>query len=132
MDINMKNVKLGKKDNWVVIAEEFNPDGSISKGTKLLYDDNNNYAITDKEDPLEQDFANMSNDNLVTAIDDIMTKQSFITDWFLSVSGGKAAKAGLTVAENGVERDVVVDKFIMDLMQDAQEKLLFSGLEGII
>ena len=124
MNINMKDIILEKdpKTNWVLTKEE---DGTK---TKLLYDDGNNYSISD----LEEQFANMSNDNLGTAIDDIMTKYSFITDWFLSVSGGKAAKAGLTVAENGVERDVVVYKFIMDLMQDAQEKLLLSGLEGII
>lgn len=123
MNINMKDVELVLEDGWVCIKDKM-----TKETTKLLYDDGNNYSISD----LEQDFANMSNDNLVTAAEDRMTKQSFITDWFLSVSGGKAAKAGLTVGENGVERDVVVDKFIMDLMQDAQEKLLLSGLEGKI
>jgi len=128
----MKDIVIGKEkegSNWIAIGEALNLNGkNVKNETKLLYEDGNNYSISD----LEEQFANMSNDNIGTAIDDIMTKYSFITEWFLSVSGGKVAKAGLTVAENGVERDVVVDKFIMDLMQDAQEKLLLSGLEGKI
>ena len=35
----MKNVVLGKIDNWIVIGETFDANGKVKTGTKLLLDD---------------------------------------------------------------------------------------------
>ena len=40
MDINMKNVVIGKEkvgSNWIAIGEELNTDETVKNGTKLLY-----------------------------------------------------------------------------------------------
>ena len=37
MDINMKNVRLGKKDNWIVIAKKLKSADSIKKTKKQLF-----------------------------------------------------------------------------------------------
>ena len=68
MDINMKDVKLGKKDNWIVIAEEFNSDGTIAKGTKLLYDDGS-YSNDDIK-VIEEQLKRMNEYNIWDLADD--------------------------------------------------------------
>ena len=76
MDINMKDVKLGKKDNWIVIAEEFNSDGTIAKGTKLLYDDG---KYTDNEiKVLEQQMRGQNTYNAWDAEDDVAATADYM------------------------------------------------------
>ena len=84
MDINMKNVVLSKKDRWVWINEIV--DGQLKPTTKLMYA--NGESLSD----LEEQFANMSNDNLVTAAEDLLARLSFADDVLEAITGIRDAK----------------------------------------
>ena len=71
MDINMKNVVLGKKedknDNWIYIATEM--DGKfVKEGTKLLYDDGS-YSNDDIK-VIEEQLKRMNEYNIWDLADD--------------------------------------------------------------
>ena len=78
MEINMKDVRLGKKDNWIVIAEELNADGSVAKGTKLLLDDGK-YSNSTQLDLLRDRLAKYSEFNNVDSWDKLESGIDWLT-----------------------------------------------------
>ena len=60
--------------------------GFVEEGTKLMY------ANGESLSALEEQFANMSNDNLVTAAEDLLARLSFADDVLEAITGIRDAK----------------------------------------
>ena len=84
MNINMKNIELFKKESWIYIKTGEN--NGEATGTKLMYA--NGESLAD----LEEQFANMSNDNIVTAAEDYVARLSFADDVLEAITGIRDAK----------------------------------------
>ena len=83
MNINMKEIKLVKPNgqSWIYISED-----GVNPTTKLMYA--NGESLSD----LEEQFANMSNDNIVTAAEDYVARLSFADDVLEAITGIRDAK----------------------------------------
>ena len=79
MEINMKNVVLGKIDNWIVIGETFDKNGNVKTGTKLLYDPGNENDIK----LIQQQITQMNDYNMWDLADDY----AGTADWGLTLYG---------------------------------------------
>ena len=70
MDINMKNIELGRLEGtqWITIDEK-NEKGVVIRQTKLLYDDGT-YSGKAELEALEKQIRGQSNWNIMDMIDD--------------------------------------------------------------
>ena len=76
----MKNVVLGKIDNWIVIGETCDANGKVKTGTKLLVDDGK-YNNSKQLDLLTERLQNLSGYNNTDSWD----KSLSMIDWFTTL-----------------------------------------------